>query len=300
MKNRLRSGSPPHLPGTVTGRADSPTRRMRRTGRSRDRTGRRNESGVVDQAGRTPRGMGRQHTTEMDSMSVTREQRLAHHERCDEHRGGQHRPWRVRPEGSVARRRQVGLSLRSRRTIRSLIDTASGEGPRSQVKVEGENPEHAVFSLDSSGSSSVRESQVVDVIRTSRRRAGRFGSVGKRTRARNWLHCPRCGAYVACELPTRFTAIRCRQPEGARNDPGRRPAPTASRCIRRRARSMSQRAGGTSWSSDTATDKVSPRSSVGNRPWNMALTTDGDKLLRCHTVDDQIQSPSSAPARRRK
>jgi len=73
-------------------------------------------------------------------------------------------------------------------------------------------------------------------------------------------------AYVACELANTVYAVDVANRKVLATI---RPAaaPTASRCIRRAARSMSPTCDGTVMVIDTATDKVTSTIKVGNRPW---------------------------------
>jgi YVTN family beta-propeller protein len=158
-----------------------------------------------------------------------------------------------------------------------LVEANSGK-ELARIKVDGRNPEHAVFSPDGRWIYvSAEEAEQVDVIDVAKRQQVGHILVGKRPRGIAFL-ADGSRAYVACELAGKVYAIDvASQKVIAEVTAGQYPNGVAAHPDGRHV-FVSNGRDGTVMAIETASNTVVATIAVGKRPWNMALTPDGAKL----------------------
>ena len=158
-----------------------------------------------------------------------------------------------------------------------LVEAASGK-VLARIKVDGRNPEHAVFSPDGRWIYvSAEEAEQVDVIDLTKRQQTGHVAVGKRPRGMAFL-ADGSRAYVACEMAGKVYAIDvASQRVIAEITAGEYPNGVAAHPDGKRVFVSNGRSGSV-MVIDTASHAVVATIAVGKRPWNMALTPDGSKL----------------------
>ena len=180
----------------------------------------------------------------------------------------------------------------------TLIDAASGE-QLADIKVQGKNPEHAVFSPDGRWLLvSAEEAEQVDVIDVAARR--QVGSIAVGLRPRGIGFSPDSQPRLR-RLRTGQHGVRDRPGDARRRSP---PSPAGKNAngiaVHPSGKQVyvSNGADGSVMVIDTARNAVTATIAVGKRPWNMALTPDGAKLYVANGRSNSVSVIDTAGARK--